>query len=168
VVLGLDIGSGQEFQARRSHSDAGTVGEPRRCGRQLVVDVQAVRRAVVDAPPRSVMVLKVGVPWRYVRVVHDDVVLGVTPDENRTPVEHEATAKKGSVLRLDHDDDRCAPPRVPGRRERGRPRWRVQDGVPVRLRRRVAWCHQEECYMGPAGRSLTRGPRVGTPWPVRA
>jgi hypothetical protein len=54
----------------------------------------------------------VRVPWRYARVLQDDMVLDAASDENGAPVEHETTPEKVRFLRMDHDEDRRGARRV--------------------------------------------------------
>ena len=106
VVLGLDVLPRQVLEDRGTDLDAVAVAEPGFALDLLVVHVRAVRRAVVDAPPRAAPLLEVSVPARET----------LSPSEHRAglwfssaplpmrigaAVEDEPPPEQGRLLRVD-------------------------------------------------------------------
>ena len=101
VVLRFHVLPGEELEDGRADLDAVAVAEVRFAHDLLVVDVRAVGRAVVDAPPGAAPLLEVRVPARDAVALEHDVVLGAAADADRARVEHEAPPEQGRLLRVD-------------------------------------------------------------------
>ncbi len=97
VVLRLDVLPAQELEDGGADLDAVAVAEARLAHDLLVVDVRAVGRPVVDAPPGAAALLEVRVPARDAVALEDDVVLGAAPDADGAGVEHEPAARGASA-----------------------------------------------------------------------